>query len=210
MEHKLWKVGLIGDMMEKVKCPHCDKEFSKMGLSTHIWRTHGKGQNHKPTANKTPWNKGKHWSEDIKQKMSKANKGKKQTQDWTKEKREKKRQEMLLRYENGFEVKCGRAPKLEYDSSIAGKIKVDGSWELKVAQYLDSLNLKWERNKKRFEYINEENKLSTYCPDFYVYDWDCYIEVKGYKTKKDELKWSQFLYNIEIWNKKKLKELELI
>ena len=27
------------------KCPHCDKEYVKKGISTHIWRTHGNGKN---------------------------------------------------------------------------------------------------------------------------------------------------------------------
>lgn len=29
----------------KYQCPHCDKEYSKNGIGTHIWRTHGEGQN---------------------------------------------------------------------------------------------------------------------------------------------------------------------
>lgn len=121
-----------------------------------------------------------------------------------------RREEMLQRYANGFEVQCGRAKKYNYTSSIAGQIKVDGTWELKVAQYLDSLKIKWERNKKRFPYINELGKDATYCPDFYVYDWDCYIEVKGYKTIKDDYKWSQFPNKLEVWNKQKLIELKIL
>jgi hypothetical protein len=49
----------------------------------------------------------------------------------------------------------------------------------------------------------------TYCPDFYVYDWDIFIEVKGYKTELDEIKWSQFEEKIEIWDKKKLNDLDI-
>jgi len=29
----------------KYKCPHCDKQYTKNGICTHIWRTHGDGQN---------------------------------------------------------------------------------------------------------------------------------------------------------------------
>mgnify|MGYP006211505003 CR=1 FL=1 len=31
--------------MNKIKCPHCEKEYSVKGLGTHIWRSHGKGIN---------------------------------------------------------------------------------------------------------------------------------------------------------------------
>ena len=109
------------------------------------------------------------------------------------------------RYENGWESKAGRCKKIEYNSNIAGTVKVDGSWELKVCIYLDSIGVKWIRNKKRFKYNNTIKKcISTYCPDFYVYDWETFIEVKGYKTELDEIKWSQFKEKIEIWDKLKL------
>ena len=29
----------------KYQCPHCQKEYGKNGIGTHIWRTHGEGQN---------------------------------------------------------------------------------------------------------------------------------------------------------------------
>jgi len=115
---------------------------------------------------------------------------------------------LYKRYENGWEVRCGRCKKLDYHSDIAGDVKLDGGWELSVAKYLDSLNIKWTRNKRRFKYWNSiKNCESTYCPDFYVEDWNKYIEVKGYKTDLDEIKWKQFTEELEIWDKNKLKEL---
>lgn len=39
--------------MKKIKCDLCEKEFSKMGIGTHIWKVHGEGKN------KSSWNKGK-------------------------------------------------------------------------------------------------------------------------------------------------------
>ena len=117
---------------------------------------------------------------------------------------------MLERYSNGWESTAGRCKKITYISNIAGEIKVDGNWELQVAKYLDSLNVLWIRNKKRFKYFNTiKQKISTYCPDFYVYDWKSYIEVKGYKTELDDIKWKQFTEKLEIWDKKKLVDLGL-
>lgn len=120
------------------------------------------------------------------------------------------RKKILQRYENGWEVKCGRALKYIYESVIAGKVKVDGKWELAVAKYFDSKNLNWTRNKKRFKYINLEGKISTYCPDFWVEDWKTYVEVKGYETELDRCKWSQFIEPLQIWDSSILIKLKII
>jgi len=123
----------------------------------------------------------------------------------SKETRDKLSKLMIERYANGWESTAGRCEKIEYLSKIAGKIKVYGKWELRVAEYLDKIGVNWIRNKKRFKYFNNiKNKNSTYCPDFFVIDWDFYIEVKGYKTELDDIKWGQFPYKLEIWDKKKL------
>ena len=116
----------------------------------------------------------------------------------------KLRSQALQRYENGWEVKAGRCKKIKYVSPIAGEVLLDGSWELATAQYLDSLQLHWERNKKRFSYINEQGKLSTYCPDFFVRSWESYLEVKGYETRKDKLKWGQFPEPLLVWKREDL------
>jgi len=111
-------------------------------------------------------------------------------------------------YASGWEPVCGRCKKYDYESPIAGKIKVDGTWELIVAKYLDSIGVKWKRNKTRFAYIKPDGTKSTYQPDFYVEDWDSFIEVKGYQTALDDAKWAQFPHKLEVWKKDKIKTLE--
>jgi len=103
-------------------------------------------------------------------------------------------------------------PKYEYYSSRAGHIKVDRKWELIFAEYLDELGVRWERNKPRFPYINLKNRESTYCPVFFVYDWNEHIEIKGYKTELDECKWRQFPVEekLSVWHKKDLKRINII
>ena len=66
-----------------------------------------------------------------------------------------------------------------------------GTWELAYAKWLDSQNILWERTKTKFPYVYKD-KLRHYTPDFYLPTEDIYIEIKGYSTKKDEAKWSQF------------------
>ncbi len=121
--------------------------------------------------------------------------------------REARRAEMHKRYASGWQPTCGRCKKLDYDSLVAGKVKVDGTWELKVAKFLDKIGSNWIRNTKRFKYVNLKGKISTYCPDFYLIDLDTYIEVKGYETDLDRCKWSQFKEKLVVLKKKEINNL---
>ncbi len=73
-------------------------------------------------------------------------------------------------------------------------VDLHGKWELKYAMYLDGNNVLWRRCSERFEYIFE-GKKRHYTPDFYLPETDAYIEIKGYKTEKDKVKWSCFPSN---------------
>lgn len=110
-------------------------------------------------------------------------------------------------YATGWEPICGRAKKYDYESPVAGKIKVDGTWELAAARYFDRIGVTWERNRKRFPYVRPDGRAATYQPDFFVKEWDLYVEVKGYQTKLDEAKWSQFPHRLEVWKKAKIQEI---
>jgi hypothetical protein len=70
-------------------------------------------------------------------------------------------------------------------------INLHGSWELKYAKWLDENSIAWIRCKESFEY-EYQGKRRRYTPDFYLPETDEYIEIKGYKTEKDDAKWSQF------------------
>lgn len=70
-------------------------------------------------------------------------------------------------------------------------VDLHGKWELNYAMWLDINNVKWERCSRSFDYIFE-GKCRKYTPDFFLTDQNVYVEIKGYKTKKDEAKWNQF------------------
>lgn len=204
----------------KLKCPHCDKLFTSKGIGSHIWRMHtDEGKQftikQKLIVSSIPrWNKGLTKEQDsrILKYSSKASKtlagrvGHKHTS----ESKEKISNAINKRYENGWLPKAGRCKKISYFSKIAGNVLLDGTWELKVAIYFDSLNINWIRNKNRFNYIHLNGKKSTYTPDFYLPFSNTYIEVKGYETELDRCKWSQFIDKLEIWDKKKLYELNIL
>ena len=65
-------------------------------------------------------------------------------------------------------------------------VKVQGTWELIYANYLNENNIRWTRNTKLRYRLFEDDYLHTYYPDFYLIDTDEYIEIKGYWwTSKD-------------------------
>jgi hypothetical protein len=202
----------------KYQCPECKKKLSKAGICSHIWRTHTeKGKRFKPAGCKKSWNKGLTKETDLRikkmaEKISKiqSNNSSFRGKQHSIESRLKMSLSKKLLYKNGFECICGRSKKYEYISQIAGKINVDGKWELAVCRYLDSIKVTWIRNTKRFPYIHLNGKESTYCPDFYVNDWDIFIEVKGYETDLDKCKWNQFPNKLEVWKSKELIEKNII
>lgn len=120
------------------------------------------------------------------------------------------RHHIMIRYKNGWMPKAGRCKKIKYFSPIAGNMTLDGTWELYVAKYLDLKNLNWKRNKKRFRYLNLDNKISYYTPDFYVKEFNGYLEVKGYETDLDRCKWAQFKENLVIWKEKDISAIKKI
>lgn len=123
-------------------------------------------------------------SDETKQKISNVWKGKKHTKE-TKKKISKTMQQVVKEKPesyNGVNIN-GKVKKYDYNG-----IKLDGSWELLVAQYLDFNNIKWERPNIGFEYF-WENSNHIYYPDFYLPEYNMYIEVKGFERKRDLYKW---------------------
>lgn len=200
-------------------CEYCQKELkNKIALAAHQ-RSCKLNPNSKESpfkiSWKRPWNKGLTKETDSRI-LIMSRKSKKTLQEKPSFLGRKHSEETLFKmsksrcklYKEGWEPVCGRCKKYDYISPIAGKIKVDGTWELKVCIYLDQLKVKWERNKRRFEYTRPDGKLASYQPDFFVEDWNLFIEVKGYQTELDEAKWNQFPHKLEVWKKDKIKSLE--
>jgi hypothetical protein len=75
----------------------------------------------------------------------------------------------------------GRCKWYDYRSRLTGSIvRVQGSWELRVANCLDAMGHPWRpnHNRDRFNYIDRDGVQRSYAPDFW-HD-GTYIEVKGY------------------------------
>ena len=57
-------------------------------------------------------------------------------------------------------------------------ILLDSTWELELAQLLDSLDIKWLRPTP-IKWVDNNNVLHNYFPDFYLPDYDVYLDPKN-------------------------------
>ena len=88
-------------------------------------------------------------------------------------------------------------------------IMLYGMWEVKYATYLDELEIKWRRPTESFKYLYN-GKYLNYTPDFYLENEDTYVEIKGYRTPKDEAKWKDFPLKLKVLEGKELIELGVL
>ena len=57
------------------------------------------------------------------------------------------------------------------------------NWEIFIAETLEDLEVSWEFEPKRFHFRADKE---SYLPDFYLPDFDVWIEVKGYMDKRSQ------------------------
>lgn len=123
-------------------------------------------------------------SQETRYKLGKSWRGKKHSQE-EKVKISKGIRKAILEHPESYSSSNvnGRVKHYEYNG-----YKIDGLWELEVAKYLDSKNIKWEKPNKGFKY-EWNNNIHLYFPDFYLPEYNYYIEVKGYQRERDLYKW---------------------
>ena len=219
------------------RCPECGMEKPKYGICSHIILKHTeKGKErlkrreedirigkYKPGFSKgvAPINKGKsnvelfglEKAKEISEKISKRLIGKSKGIGATQEieiERKRKISETMKKNPNagGLREGSGRGIKTWYESSIAGNVYLRSSYELEYAKWLDQNNINWIANKTAFQY-EWEGKIKKYYPDFYLIESKKYVEVKGFKTEKDEAKWKNFPFELSILYYNDLKNLGL-
>lgn len=84
----------------------------------------------------------------------------------------------------------GRCKWFDYTSPIAGEVKLQGTYELRMANVLDKLHWGWKKTSDRFEYDNGNH---CYIPDFKIYRREkekClfYIDTKGWFSDQEKIK----------------------
>ncbi len=104
-----------------------------------------------------------------------------------------------------FGKPCLNNKRIQYEG-----ISMRSSWEVKFAYFLDCSGIKWKYEPKRFYMDNY-----TYCPDFYIPEWNLYIEIKGWwrdnaKKKFDLFRKKYTKDSIKLLMQKELQELGVL
>lgn len=124
-------------------------------------------------------------SEKTKQKLSKHSTNRKWTEDQKKKHSEIMKKVVEINPESYSKNNVvGRVKNIEYNG-----VNLKGSWEFIVAKWLDENKIIWEYESKFFIY--EWNGEKKYFPDFYLPEYDLFLEVKGYITDRDINKWKK-------------------
>jgi hypothetical protein len=193
-----WKIDDIN-----YKCPFCDKTFTKLGISTHIWRIHTEeGRKFNPnnkfsTNGRIIWNKGLTKETDYRVKQfgdtlsNRIKKGeiipsfKNKTHS-----KETKRiiSEKLSKNNNG-----GKCKWFLYIKNDGSKVNLQGTWEVRFAKVLDVIDENWIKigvgyKGHSFIWKDKDKNEHFYTPDFYSPKLNKYFEVKGYWWGEDKLK----------------------
>lgn len=77
-------------------------------------------------------------------------------------------------------AKTNRAKKnsISYLRKDGFTVVLDSSWEVVLAKRLDELNIRWIRPKPII-WVDKNQKKRWYFPDFYLLDYDLYLECKS-------------------------------
>jgi hypothetical protein len=117
-------------------------------------------------------------------------------------------------YSKGKNVYGGKTKWYKYKN-----IKVQGTFELRTCfildKFLESGVIKdWEYTNDRIKYTDSKGKSRNYLLDFKVFensDDYYYLEVKGYTTEDDTLKWEAVKskgHKLIVWFKKDIENIE--
>ena len=120
-----------------------------------------------------------------------------------KEKHSKKMHQVVKENPDSYNLEnvCRRVKNVEYNGVL-----FHSSWEAIFAKFLDENKINWERKVQPVEYILD-SRPHLYFPDFYLPDFDTFVEVKGYVVNKDRVKWEQFKGRLLLIQEKEMKQI---
>lgn len=161
-------------------CMHCKKEFNKKDIANHSrWcdinpkrsqynKDLSKARSAKKNFN-NQYTYGAVVSKETKEKLRLASTGKKHTKETKQLLKEKALASPHRRLRKGV---------VEYKGML-----LDSSWELELAKRLDELEIKWIRPNP-IPWVDKEGISHNYFADFYLPEYDRYLDPKNKHTIK--------------------------
>ncbi len=101
----------------------------------------------------------------------------------------------------------GRRKNIYYETRTGKTVLLESSWELEIAQYLDEHKINWTR-PKYIIWIDASGKQRNYYPDFYLPDYDLYLDPKnpwGMVHDEEKMKYISSKVNILYGDKDMIK-----
>jgi hypothetical protein len=80
----------------------------------------------------------------------------------------------------------------EYKCKDNSTVMLDSSWEVALAKRLDKLNVSWIRPKTPMIWIDSKGQSRHYFPDFYLPEYDLYLDPKNplaIKAQEEKVNW---------------------
>lgn len=94
----------------------------------------------------------------------------------------------------------------EYTKKDGTTVQLDSSWEEALAKRLDAIDVRWTRPAP-IKYVDHNNVTRNYFPDFYLPDYDIYLDPKNPYAIKAQIKKIECL-TLQIENLILIKSLE--
>jgi hypothetical protein len=69
-------------------------------------------------------------------------------------------------------------------------VKCQGTWEWAFVKWADNAGLRFDVHRGRVEYVDGSGDSKNYYPDFYVFDWECFVDTKSkyfFDLNKDKI-----------------------
>jgi hypothetical protein len=198
----------------KCSCIFCRKETDSSGLFWHKKKGCDKiSTSILPKPKRVAWNKGK--TKETDERIAKASETLSKTQ------RQQVQDGVYVPRKMGKDARL----KLSEEQSLRNRggkskwfvvngIKVQGTWEYKIALKLNEMNISWTKPKTNSDIFKYEldGKTKSYAPDFFLPEENIYLEVKGYWWGDDRRKMDAVIKqhpdkNIQIIEKEQYQKL---
>jgi hypothetical protein len=110
-------------------------------------------------------------------------------------------------------VKTGRCRWYDHQTPDNDIVKLQGTWEVIFAKYLDKIGVKYIAHRGRIAYSDAKGIMRSYYPDFFVPETNTYYDVKGaffddiQREKISFIKKSNPNVRLEIFNAQRFAEV---